>query len=148
MGDAVAALGTGYLFDRHGPAAVAVLPVIAAVAAALAFTDTTITAVAGSPLWGAAVGVQESTLRATVAHLVPAPRRATAYGIYAAVIGAGTFAGRALTGALYDYSIPVLVGTIAVVQAGALVLLALTPPPAAELRTDRSRLALESTPRF
>lgn len=122
--DALAALGTGWLFDRIGPGAVAVLPLLAAGVPALAFTDTVGLAVAGCLLWGAAVGVQESTLRATVAELVAPPRRATAYGIYAAVIGAATLAGGMLTGLLYDYSIPALITTVIAVQIAALALLA------------------------
>lgn len=121
--DALAALGTGWWFDRHGPLVVGVLPVLAALTTALAFTDTAVLAVVGVLVWGAAVGVQESTLRATVAQLVPAPRRATAYGIYAAVIGVGTLAGSTLTGALYDTSIPALIITVTAVQAAALALL-------------------------
>lgn len=124
--DAIAALGTGFLFDRRGPVVVAVLPVVAGAVPVLAFSGTTALAVAGSLLWGAAVGVQESTLRATVAQLVPARRRATAYGIYAAVVGAGTLAGGTLTGALYEYSIPALIGTVGAVQAVALVLFVVT----------------------
>lgn len=126
--DAVAALAVGWLFDRHGPSVVAVLPLIAAGIPFLAFADSTTMAVAGCLLWGAAVGVQESTLKATVAELVPPARRATAYGIYAGIIGAATLAGGTLTGALYTYSIPALVITVAAIQAAALALLVATRP--------------------
>lgn len=122
--DAVAALGTGWLFDRVGPVAVAVLPLLAAAVPALAFTDSLPAAVLGILTWGAAIGVQESTLRATVAELVAPSRRATAYGVYAAVIGAATLAGGALTGLLYEYSIPLLVGVVIAVQVAALAVLA------------------------
>jgi Sugar phosphate permease len=134
--DALAALGTGWLFDKVGPIAVAVLPLLAAAVPALAFTDTAALAIAGCLLWGAAVGVQESTLRATVADLVAPPRRATAYGIYAAVIGAATLAGATLTGLLYDYSIPVLITAVITVQVGALALLTSTRPGRSR-RADR-----------
>ncbi len=83
---------------------------------------------AGALLWGAAMGVQESTLRATVADLVPPGRRATAYGLFAAVAGAATLAGGVLAGALYAYSIPVLITVTVAIQAGALLLLALGRP--------------------
>lgn len=126
--DAVAALAVGWLFDRHGPITVAVLPLIAAGIPFLAFADSTAMAVAGCLLWGAAVGVQESTLKATVAELVPPARRATAYGIYAGIIGAATLAGGTLTGALYTYSIPALVITVTAIQIAALALLVATRP--------------------
>lgn len=122
--DAVAALATGWLYDRFGARVLVVLPLLAALVPALAFTRTLWLAVLGALVWGAAVGVQESTLRATVADLVPGPRRATAYGVFAGVVGAATMAGGALTGALYGYSIPIMIITVAAIQAAALALLA------------------------
>ncbi|MGW1559385.1 MFS transporter [Streptomyces sp. NPDC002144] len=121
--DALAALATGWLYDRHGARVLVVLPVLAAVVPALAFTRTVGLAVAGSLVWGAAMGIQESTLRATVADLVPPGRRATAYGVFAGVVGAASLAGGALTGALYGTSIPALIAVVAGVQVLALVLL-------------------------
>ncbi|WP_223279564.1 MFS transporter [Streptomyces sp. SDr-06] len=124
--DAVAALATGWCYDRYGARVLLVLPLLAAAVPALAFTATVGLAVTGSLVWGAATGVQESTLRATVAGLVPVGRRATAYGVFAGVVGAGSLAGGALTGALYGYSIPLLIGVVGTLQALALVLLLAT----------------------
>ncbi len=124
--DAVAALATGWLYDRFGAQVLVVLPLLSAAVPALAFTDTVWVAVVGALVWGAAVGVQESTLRATVADLVPTGRRATAYGIFAGIMGATALAGGALTGALYDVSIPALITAVAGIQAAALVLLWIT----------------------
>ncbi|MFR0357411.1 MFS transporter [Streptomyces sediminimaris] len=124
--DAVAALATGWLYDRIGPRVLVALPALTAAVVALAFTDTVAVAVAGSLVWGAAVGIQESTLRATVADLVPVGRRATAYGLFAGVVGAASLAGGALTGGLYGYSIPLLITVVIAIQVLAVVLLALT----------------------
>ncbi|OLZ62151.1 hypothetical protein AV521_42825 [Streptomyces sp. IMTB 2501] len=124
--DAVAALATGWLYDRHGPRVLLALPVLTAGVVALAFTNTVAIAVAGSLVWGAAMGIQESTLRATVADLVPSGRRATAYGLFAGVVGAASLAGGALTGGLYGYSVPVLITVVVAIQVLAVVLLALT----------------------
>ncbi|MGW0999859.1 MFS transporter [Streptomyces sp. NPDC002520] len=124
--DAFAALATGWLYDRIGPHALAALPVLTAGVVALAFTNTVAVAVAGSLVWGAAMGIQESTLRATVADLVPSGRRATAYGLFAGVVGAASLAGGAVTGGLYGYSIPVLITVVVVIQVLAVVLLAVT----------------------
>ena len=41
----------------------------------------------GAALWGAAVGVHESTMRAAVADLVPAARRGAGYGTFTAIYG-------------------------------------------------------------
>lgn len=122
--DAVAALATGWLYDRHGPRVLIALPALTAGVAALAFTDTLALAVAGSLVWGAAMGIQESTLRATVADLVPSGRRATAYGLFAGVVGAASLAGGALIGGLYGYSIPVLITVVVAIQVLAVALLA------------------------
>jgi MFS family permease len=126
--DAVAALATGWAYDRVGPKVLAVLPLLAAAVPVLAFTRGVPLAVAGALVWGAAMGVQESTLRATVADLVGPHRRATAYGIFAAVVGAATAAGGALAGVLYDVSVPALITVTACIQAAALILLAVTRP--------------------
>lgn len=126
--DAAAALATGWAYDRIGPKVLAVLPVLAAAVPVLAFTRSVPLAAAGALVWGAAMGVQESTLRATVADLVGPHRRATAYGIFAAVVGAATAAGGALAGVLYDVSVPALITVTACIQAAALILLAITRP--------------------
>ncbi|SFE46586.1 Major Facilitator Superfamily protein [Actinacidiphila alni] len=126
--DALAALGTGWAYDRVGPRTLAVLPLLAAVVPVLAFTNTVALVVIGALLWGAAMGVQESTLRATVADLVPPGRRATAYGLFAAVMGVATALGGVLAGALYAYSIPALITVTVAVQAVALGLFAMAGP--------------------
>ncbi|MUM21617.1 MFS transporter [Mycobacterium sp. CBMA271] len=119
--DAVAALASGWAYDRIGPKTLVVLPIVGAAVPMLAFTESLTGIVLGALLWGAAVGIQESTLRAVVADLVPSGRRATAYGVYAAVLGVATAIGGALTGYLYDVSIPMLIGVVGVIQLVALI---------------------------
>ncbi|MEU6196672.1 MFS transporter [Streptomyces sp. NPDC047061] len=126
--DALAALATGWLYDRVGARVLVALPVLAAAVPMLAFADTVTVAVLGSLVWGAAMGIQESTLRATVADLVPPGRRATAYGVFAGVVGAASLVGGALIGALYGVSIPALIAVVVTVQVLALVLLTVGGP--------------------
>ena len=59
----------------------------------------------GMILWGVGIGVQESIMRAVIAGMVSADRRATAYGIFNAGFGVFWFLGSALMGVLYDVSI-------------------------------------------
>ena len=59
----------------------------------------------GMILWGVGIGVQESIMRAVIAGMVSADRRATAYGIFNAGFGVFWFLGSALMGVLYDMSI-------------------------------------------
>jgi MFS family permease len=120
---ALAALLTGEVYDRRGPWVLLALPVLVAAVPALAFGGSLALVVPGVLLWGAAVGVQDSTVKALVADLVPRDRRATAYGVFAAVQGAGALIGGIGAGALYDRSLPVLVAVVAVVQAVALLVL-------------------------
>ena len=68
----------------------------------------------GVLIWGAATGLQDSTVKALVAQLVPAGRRATGYGMFAAVQGIAAVAGLALTGGLSARSVPALVADVAV----------------------------------
>jgi MFS family permease len=117
---AVAALLSGWAYDHIGAKTVVALPLLSALIPLVAFNDQVGLAVAGALLWGAAAGIQQSTLRAVVADLVAPPRRATAYGVFAAGLGAATAAGGALTGWLYDTSVTALVITIDVIQAAAI----------------------------
>lgn len=115
--DAIAALASGWLYDRIGLRVLAVVPMLSAVVPVLAFTTAPGVAVAGVLVWGAVLGLQESTMRAAVADLVPTVRRGTAYGIFAAGFGAATLAGGALTGVLYDRSVTALIVTVVAAQA-------------------------------
>lgn len=123
---AVAALGSGIGYDRWRGAVLYILPPIAAAVPWLAFTDRAGLALAGVLLWGAASGIQDSTVKALVADLVPAGRRATAYGVFAAVQGAGAMGGGVLAGSIYPYSTALLGGVIAAIEAVALALFAIT----------------------
>lgn len=134
---ALAALATGYAYDRWAARVLYVLPVLVAAVPPLAFSGATASAVVGVLIWGAAVGLQDSTVKALVADLVPAPRRASAYGVFAAIQGAAAIAGGALAGALYAEHLPVLVGIVVVLQVGTALLLAATlrgTPPGAVVR--------------
>jgi MFS family permease len=122
--DAAVALLSGWAYDRVGAKTLAVLPILSGLIPLVAFTDNLALVVTGALLWGAAVGIQESTLRAVVADLVAPPRRATAYGVFAAGLGAATAIGGALTGWLYDTSIPALIATVAAIQITAIALAA------------------------
>lgn len=121
--DALAALVTGWAYDRFGPRVLITLPIVAATVPALAFANGVVAAVVGSLLWGIALGIQESTLRATVADIIDARWRSTAYGIFAAVVGVATAFGGALAGALYDIALPLLVAATIGIQVLAAALL-------------------------
>ena len=123
---AVAALATGWAYERLAGRVLLVLPLLVTAVPLLAFTDRVLVAVAGVLVWGAAVGVQDSTVKALVADLVPDARRATAYGAFAAVQGGAAVLGGGVAGWLYARSLPALVVVVAATQVVALVLLLVT----------------------
>jgi len=103
---ALAALASGALYDRIGLRGLLLaLPLTAAVPF-LSFTTDTALVWAGAVVWGAALGIHESTLRAAVADLVPAARRGTGYGIFTAIYGISWLAGSTIIGTLYSASPP------------------------------------------
>lgn len=123
---AVAALAVGAVYDRRGAAILLLVPVFVAAVPPLALTRPVLLVLVGVAVWGLAVGVQDSTIKALVAEIVPAPRRATAYGVFAGIQGAFAVVGGAVVGWLYDVSLPLLVIVVAASQLVALLLLVRT----------------------
>jgi len=116
--DAAVALATGHQYDHRGLRVLTLLPAIS-VAAVAAFASTATIAWIGVVMWGAVMGIQESTLRAAVGDLSTSERRATAYGVFNSVYGLALFAGGIGLGLLYDMSISAVVVAILVAQVAA-----------------------------
>ena len=122
---ALGALASGVLYDRAGAAVLLGLPLLIAAVPVLALAPGAGLVLAGVLVWGAATGMQDSTVKALIADLVPEFRQGTAYGVFAAFEGAGALAGGALYGALYG-SRPLLIAAVAILQAVAVVVLLVT----------------------
>ena len=118
--EAVAALGTGFAYDRYGARVLYPLPLLVAAVPALVFSHALGAVLVGVALWGLATGVQDSTVKALVADLVPKDSLATAYGVFAAAQGGAALVGGVLAGALYADHLGVLIGVIAALQLVAL----------------------------
>ncbi len=130
--DAIAALVVGRFFDRYGLRVLYVLPVLTLPSLPLLFLSVHVVWIwIGAGLWGAALGVQESTVRAGVATLTPEVRRGTAYGLFDTVFGASWFVGSVILGALYALGPGWLVGVAVLLQVAALPLLATINHPRA-----------------
>jgi len=123
---AVAALGSGFAYDSIGPRTLYGLPVLVAVVPVLVFNGQLAVVFAGIAIWGLATAIQDSTVKALVADLVPEERLATAYGVFAAAQGVGAFAGGGLAGGLYQRHLAVLIATIGVLQVASLATLIAT----------------------
>lgn len=123
---AVAALLVGWAYDRTGTRILLVVPVLVALVPALALGSSLVYVLVGVLAWGFAQGVQDSTIKAVVADLVEAPRRATAYGVFAGIQGALAVIGGVGAGWLYERSLVALVVAVSLTQLVALVLLVST----------------------
>lgn len=128
--DALAAVLAGRAYDRRGLTTLGALPVLVALVPWLAFTTSAVTAIAGALLWGAALGVQESTMRAAVADLAPRGRRGTAYGIFTVAYGLAWMGGSALVGVLYETSASAAAVAVTVVEVVALAIFVVVVRPA------------------
>jgi MFS family permease len=118
---ALAALASGRLYDRIGLRVLAALPALAAVVPFLSFSLRPLDIWLGALVWGLAMGVHESTMRAAVADLIPLPRRGTGYGVFTAVYGVAWLGGAAAIGALYGTSVRDLELFVVALQAAAVV---------------------------
>lgn len=120
---ALAALLSGDLFDRWGGRVLALVPPLVAVVPLLVFADLRWVVLLGVAVWGGASGILDSTVKAYVADLVPAERRATAYGVFAAIQGLGALAGGGLAGALVTHRAGTLALVIGLAQVVSLAIL-------------------------
>ena len=121
---AVAALITGRAYDGLGVRTLVVVPVLTAFVPALCLAVDLPLVLIGVCLWGVATGVQDSTVKAFVADLVPPEHRGTAFGQLAVFQGAAALAGGATAGALYG-NVALLTALVVVAQVAAGVLLIL-----------------------
>jgi MFS family permease len=118
-----AAVGFGRVYDRIGLRGLVVLPPVAAVVPLLSFSTTTALFVMGAGVWGAGMGIHDSTMRAAVADFVPAHRRGAGYGTFTAIYGLAWLAGAAIIGLLYDHSATAAALFVIAVQALAFMML-------------------------
>ncbi|MBV9293723.1 MAG: MFS transporter [Frankiales bacterium] len=132
---AIASLVFGRLYDRVGLRGLVALPFLAAVVPWLSFSTSALAVTVGAIVWGAAMGVHESTMRAAVTDLVPASRRGTGYGMFTAIYGLAWLVGAAMIGVLYSHGRTTIVTAVVVVQAVAVVLLV----PLVSRRVDAAR---------
>lgn len=121
--EAVGGLALGRLFDRIGLASMIVAVVIAAFFAPLVFLGGEQLALVGMVLWGIGMAALGVIVGATIAEMVPADRRAAAYGIFNTGFGICWFLGSVVLGILYDRSLTVLVIFSVVMQLASIPLL-------------------------
>ncbi len=113
---AVSALGLGRLYDKKGYIVLLIAVPISALFVPLVFLGGNKLAFIGMILWGIAIGVQTSLMKAIIANMVKVTKRGRAYGIFNAGFGIALFAGSIFMGYLYTVSLPFLVGFALIMQ--------------------------------
>jgi predicted MFS family arabinose efflux permease len=106
----------GRLFDRFGFSVLVGLTLVSALFAPLVFLGGFSPALVGVAIWGLGMGVHESIIPAAVSPMVPAERRASAFGLFTAGYGVFWFLGSAVIGILYDVSLPATVAFCVLAQ--------------------------------
>ncbi|HVP57158.1 MAG TPA: MFS transporter [bacterium] len=118
--DGVAALVVGKLYDKRGFSALMALPAIGIIGAPMLFSLSRPAIIVGIILWGIAIGIQETIMRAAVGDLVPLKRRGWAYGTFYAVFGVSWFLGSLVIGFLYGHSIAAVIAFSILLQAASI----------------------------
>lgn len=120
--DAISALIAGKAFDRVGLKCLVIVPALTPLSVILSLKFNPI---AGLILFGFVLGMHESVMRAGVAELTNAGKRASAYGLLNTSMGVGLFVGSSLIGLLYDISIDAVFAFSLIASFLALLLLSL-----------------------
>ncbi|HOW10175.1 MAG TPA: MFS transporter [Bacteroidales bacterium] len=121
--DAIAALILGKMYDKIGIKTLMLAVLLSAFFAPMVFLGGFNWALAGMMLWGIGMGAQESILKAEVAGMVPPEKRGTAFGTFNTAYGLFWFAGSALMGYLYDFSVKGVILVSVITQFIALIII-------------------------
>jgi predicted MFS family arabinose efflux permease len=122
---ALSSLVIGRMLDKFGLPVLLVAFAIPAFFAPLVFLYGTGLELAGMILWGLGMGAQDSCLKAVLSPVIRSDKRSTGFGVFDTGFGIAWFAGSAIMGVLYEYSIPALVAFSIVLQLLALPVFAL-----------------------
>lgn len=115
--DALIALIIGKVYDKIGLKSLITIPLLPLPIPFFAFSHSYSLALISVMLWGAVMGIHETTMRAAIADLTPLEHRGFAYGIFNTVYGASWFFGGTLMGLLYDLSINYLILFVVIMEA-------------------------------
>jgi predicted MFS family arabinose efflux permease len=118
--DALVALAVGKWYDRAGLPVLVVIPVLSALIPFFIFARMYSLIVVGVVLWGAAMAVHETIMRAAIADLTHLRKRGFGYGIFNTVYGLGFLLGGVLMGLLYERSLVYVQALVVGLQVAAL----------------------------
>lgn len=115
--DALMALVVGKLYDRFGLGSLFAVPLLTLLVPLSGFTKSALWIGISILLWGAVMAIHETTMRAAVADIAQIHKRATGYGIFNTIYGAGWFVGGGLLGWLYQSAMPLLLWVVLILEA-------------------------------
>lgn len=123
--DGIIALIVGKIYDRlktkfENFYFLLLIPLFSAFLPYLVFSKTLFLFSLGIVLFGFIIGLQETILKAVIADITPIERRSRAYGIFNFSLGIAFFVGSTIAGKLYDFSLPVLIVTLAIIELSSL----------------------------
>jgi len=123
--DAVIALIIGKMYDRlktkrknnkAGLLTLIMIPLLSLFIPFFAFSMNYIFILISVIVWGVVMGSHETIMRAAIADITPLKKRGTGYGIFTTSYGLALFIGSVLVGVLYDYSLPLLITIIMIIE--------------------------------
>jgi len=126
--DAVAALAIGKTYDvfktrrnneKAGLITLIAIPAFSLFIPVLVFSTKYSWVLAGVIVWGIVMGCHETIMKSAIADLTPLKKRGTGYGVFNAAYGLAIFIGSALSGLLYEYSIPAVIFISVMMEIGA-----------------------------
>jgi MFS family permease len=123
--DAIIALIIGKLYDRlktrwknkkAGLLTLIIIPLLSLFIPFFAFSMNYAFILISVIMWGVVMGSHETIMRSAIADITPLKKRGTGYGIFTTSYGLALFIGSVLVGVLYDYSLPLLIVIIMVIE--------------------------------
>jgi len=114
--DALVALIIGKVYDKIGLRSLIIIPLVTLPIPFFAFSQSFYFALISVVLWGAVMGIHETTMRAAIADLTILEHRGFAYGLFNTMYGAAWFVGGTLMGLFYDLSVTFILIFVALTQ--------------------------------
>ncbi len=100
--DALFALAIGKAYDRFEIKSLIVIPTMILFIPLLSFSSNIAIMISGLTIWGGAMAIQETVMRASLADITPLGKRGFGYGIFNSAYGLSLLIGGTITGFLYD----------------------------------------------
>ncbi len=114
--DALVALIIGKVYDKIGLRSLIIIPLVTLPVPFFAFSQSFYFALISVVLWGAVMGIHETTMRAAIADLTALEHRGFAYGLFNTMYGAAWLVGGTLIGLFYDLSVTFIFIFVALTQ--------------------------------